>query len=175
MPLPANIYSDEGEISQASVSSYSYMSQDSSNANQVETSFETEEGLDEWDRFVHGERQHEATPPTHHNPDPMPASKPAATPASEPAKPTLNVPAIKKPEAETMPAEESDFSEDSDDDREFSSSESSGYSSSSSSSMSSSSSSSSSSEFSSRRNELDMESVMPKTPMTPANVWRSAD
>ena len=55
MPPAANLYSDEDELgdSEGSYTSSSYISEGSSNANQLDTSFESDdEGEDEWDRFV---------------------------------------------------------------------------------------------------------------------------
>ena len=55
MPPAANLYSDEDELgdSEGSYTSSSYISGGSSNANQLDTSFESDdEGEDEWDRFV---------------------------------------------------------------------------------------------------------------------------
>lgn len=162
MAQPANIYTDKDLLGD-SEDSYSYMSQDSSNANQLDSSFETDdEGEDEWDRFVQDERSQQ-----------KPTPKPTKAPAVEPTKPAASKPVSKPvpmPESTNAPAKESDYSGEESDEEEFSSSGSSGSSSSSSSSMSSSDSSSSS--FSSesladRRNDLIPDNIDPKIPQTP--------
>ena len=152
MPPAANLYSDEDELgeSEGSYTSSSYISEGSSNANQLDTSFESDdEGEDEWDRFVQDEGKQKSKPV------PKKVAAPAKDPAPAPKRPA------KKPAPITMPvnapAEESELSSEGIDDDEYSSSEgSSGYSSSSSSTLSSSSSSTSSSGDSlfDRRNEL---------------------